>query len=91
MRKSLNHYIENTGRTDLVFMEIFKADPSRGVIAIRLAGAHTSFHGRRDPQSRSRGHCEISRNRRGRDAGLQGILYRPGLAWRKERLGAYSG
>jgi oxalate decarboxylase len=26
VRKSLGHYIENTGRTDLVFMEIFKAD-----------------------------------------------------------------
>jgi oxalate decarboxylase len=26
VRKSLGHYIENTGRTDLVFMEIFKTD-----------------------------------------------------------------
>ena len=26
MKKSLGHYVENTGKTDLMFLEIFKTD-----------------------------------------------------------------
>jgi oxalate decarboxylase len=39
LKKGLDYYIENTGSTDLVFMELFLAEWFEEVLLIRLAGA----------------------------------------------------
>ncbi len=42
VQQSTPHYIENTGDTDLVFLEMFKSLPIRGHLAGRMDGAHTA-------------------------------------------------
>ena len=42
VQKSLLHYIENTGDTDLVFLEMFKADRFKDFFFLGVAGSHAA-------------------------------------------------
>ena len=48
VKRNLGHYIQNTGDTDLVFLEVFRSILFRGRVAVRLAGAHAHRAGRPD-------------------------------------------
>ena len=42
VQKTLLHYIENTGDTDLVFLEMFKSDRYSGPFVFGVAGSHAA-------------------------------------------------
>jgi hypothetical protein len=42
VQKSLLHYVENTGDTDLVFLEMFKSRSLSGLFFLGVAGAHAA-------------------------------------------------
>jgi len=41
-KKTLLHYIENTGDTDLIFLEMFKSSHYQDLFAFRMADAHAA-------------------------------------------------
>jgi oxalate decarboxylase len=54
VKKSLGHYVQNTGKTDLVFLEIFKSD--------RYAEVSLSQWLRHSPPELVMNHLKISRD-----------------------------
>ncbi len=70
VKKSLGHYVQNTGSTELQFLEIFKADRFAEGLAGTMACLYAAGTGRRAPEDRPVFH----------PADLEGSSrYRPGL------------
>ena len=75
VKKALGHYVENTGNTDLVYMEVFRADRFEEVVAVRLVGAQSNRHGCRDPKPRSVRHRAVSKESTRPRPGLKGFEF----------------
>ena len=50
--KTLPHYIENTGNTDLTFLEMFKSDHFQDLSTCGMADSHAPGAGNGSPQYR---------------------------------------
>jgi hypothetical protein len=82
VKKALGHYVENTGTSDLVFMEVFRADRFEEISLSDWLAHSPPRDGCRDPQPRTFGDREIPRN---------GIRRRPRLTVESNRMGLCPG
>ncbi len=72
VKKNLGHYVQNTGNTDLVFLELFKSDHYAEVSLFRMAHACAAQPGQATPQHQRRDAGEVPEQPSGRDAGMRG-------------------
>jgi hypothetical protein len=68
VKKSLGHYIENVGDTDMVFVAVFTASRYEEVSPVGLADAHATGIGRPAPERRRGDNREVAGRRPRPDA-----------------------
>ena len=70
VKRNLGHFIQNTGDTDLVFLEVFRSNRFEDVSLSDWLGAHAALARRAAPQHRSVGGGALPRQQAGDRAGV---------------------
>ena len=81
--QTLGHYIENTGDSDLVFLEMFKTASLPGLLAQRLADPHSAGIGDRSLGDFAANACRDSESQQ---RGAAGVMRNPALRHSGARL-----